>query len=121
MDQELKTKWVAALRSGDYKQGNGYLHKIEWDGSESFCCVGVLCKIASETHPELISVSRTQFAVSYAGRCNMVDEETCESLMLPNRDTLAALAIKNDGWFIYNGRGNGWAFNRIADYIEENL
>lgn len=40
MDIELKSKWVDALRSGNFKQGAGYL---EHDGKH--CCLGVLCEI----------------------------------------------------------------------------
>lgn len=39
---ELKTKWCAALRSGEYKQGICSLYNIEEDGSHSYCCLGVL-------------------------------------------------------------------------------
>lgn len=40
MDQEVKAKWVAALRSGEYPQGKGALNR---DGK--FCCLGVLCDV----------------------------------------------------------------------------
>jgi len=42
MDNDLKQKWVTALRSGDYRQGQGHLHA---DGE--FCCLGVLCDVAN--------------------------------------------------------------------------
>lgn len=41
MNPEVKAKWTAALRSGDYQQGRGGLLK---DGK--YCCLGVLCDIA---------------------------------------------------------------------------
>lgn len=41
MNQEIKNKWVAALRSGDYRQGKNALRKGEYH-----CCLGVLCEIA---------------------------------------------------------------------------
>lgn len=37
---ELKQKWIEALRSGDYEQCNGLLHSRKKD-----CCLGVLAKI----------------------------------------------------------------------------
>ena len=40
MDPEIKAQWTAALRSGDYIQGKGYLNT-----NGKFCCVGVLCEI----------------------------------------------------------------------------
>lgn len=43
-------KWVHALRSGEFTQGNGRLCKIETlvDGREEkyFCCLGVACELA---------------------------------------------------------------------------
>ena len=41
MNQEIKTKWVNALRSGDYEQGQGALRNF--DGQ--YCCLGVLCDL----------------------------------------------------------------------------
>ena len=43
MDPELKAKWVAALRSGEYKQGRDVLHNNK---SNTYCCLGVLCRVA---------------------------------------------------------------------------
>lgn len=37
-------KWLAALRSGEYKQGRGVLD----DGQGRYCCLGVACKLAAE-------------------------------------------------------------------------
>jgi hypothetical protein len=41
MNQEYKTEWLAALRSGEYDQGKFKLkHK-----DNTFCCLGVLCDL----------------------------------------------------------------------------
>lgn len=47
MNPEIKAKWVAALRSGEYKQGTCFL-KQESDHPHAFCCLGVLCDIAAK-------------------------------------------------------------------------
>ena len=44
MNKKIKTKWVKALRSGQYDQTQGYLCEISKKG-DSFCCLGVLCDI----------------------------------------------------------------------------
>lgn len=44
MNKEIKEKWVAALRSGKYRQGKKVLNHY----NESFCCLGVLCELAIE-------------------------------------------------------------------------
>jgi hypothetical protein len=46
VDKKLKTKWVAALRSGKYKQGRDQLKTVLEPGKPpQFCCLGVLKEI----------------------------------------------------------------------------
>jgi len=40
---ELAKKWIEALRSGKYKQGEGQLV-----GVNKFCCLGVLCDVVKD-------------------------------------------------------------------------
>jgi len=40
MKPEVKAKWIAALRSGEYAQGQNR-HRTK----DSFCCLGVLCDL----------------------------------------------------------------------------
>jgi hypothetical protein len=42
-DKAFCTEWVAALRSGKYLQGWGFLTKIMPDRTELNCCLGVAC------------------------------------------------------------------------------
>lgn len=44
MNKEIKQQWVAALRSGDYRQGTGTLKNRRGE----FCCLGVLCDLAEK-------------------------------------------------------------------------
>lgn len=43
LDAETKAKWIAALRSGDYKQTKNALKNSY---SDSYCCLGVLCVVS---------------------------------------------------------------------------
>lgn len=45
MNEDVKKKWIKALRSGKYKQTKGKL-KSKYN---SFCCLGVLCDLHSKT------------------------------------------------------------------------
>ena len=45
MNKEVKALWIAALRSGEYKQGAGRLGYTQ-DGVTKHCCLGVLCELA---------------------------------------------------------------------------
>lgn len=40
---ERVKKWVAALESGEYKQGQFYLHDAE---NQTYCCLGVACDLS---------------------------------------------------------------------------
>lgn len=42
MNPEWKAKWLAALRSGKYKQTSKYLRT-----EEGYCCLGVLCDLVA--------------------------------------------------------------------------
>lgn len=44
MNSVIKAQWLAALRSGEYEQGSERLR----DEENCFCCLGVLCDIASK-------------------------------------------------------------------------
>jgi len=49
LDRDVKRKWLAALRSGEFEKGQHCLY----DG-DSYCCLGVLCKVigAEERHTD---------------------------------------------------------------------
>jgi hypothetical protein len=60
MNPEIKRKWVEALRSGRFRQGQGFLKKddVIYDPNDpldvpptpvqTYCCLGVLCELAAE-------------------------------------------------------------------------
>lgn len=49
MNKKIAKRWVAALRSGDYKQAKGQLRTSD----DGFCCLGVLCNLHAEAHPKI--------------------------------------------------------------------
>jgi hypothetical protein len=53
MDKSIKEQWVAALRSGQYKQASGALKCLD-----SYCCLGVLsdlyCKATNKDWDNLV-------------------------------------------------------------------
>ena len=48
MLNENAKKWVAALRSGEYKQGTGRLHDA---ADNAYCCLGVACEVYNKENP----------------------------------------------------------------------
>jgi hypothetical protein len=47
LDNTIKERWLNALTSGEYSQGEGFLR-----AGDHYCCLGVLCDVMSKTEPE---------------------------------------------------------------------
>jgi hypothetical protein len=110
MDQELKAKWVKALRSGEYEQGASVLR----DG-KYYCCLGVLAECAGakwneEGNPTLDG----QLIKAYSS------EHLRDGFAGLETKTQSYLAQMNDG-YLQGGNGEAASFTEIADYIEANL
>jgi len=122
MDAEIKAKWVAALRSGEYKQTRHLLRTTD----DKYCCLGVLGTICApekwvketqETDPG----ANTAY-YHFAGEESLLPSEFAEKLGLDG-STQDKLTILNDGQ-----EGHRFAehiephsFEQIADWIEKNL
>ena len=63
MNQEIKQEWIAALRSGEYKQATGLLNNCE-----GMCCLGVLCDLYAKKHSEVEWVFKQP--EEYTGKLN---------------------------------------------------
>jgi hypothetical protein len=49
MRKLIAKKWIKALQSGKYKQGEGYLKQINSRGKTRHCCLGVLCELYNDS------------------------------------------------------------------------
>jgi hypothetical protein len=98
---DVKKKWVAALRSGDYTQGHGCLRR-----DYKYCCLGVLC--------DVIDPGR------WYGDSYMYGVERA-SAYLPNKlRENVSLSISHER--ILSQRNDlAQTFDEIAEYIEKNL
>jgi hypothetical protein len=112
MNKELKDRWVAALRGGDYEQGDGSLC-ADNSGKLSYCCLGVLCDIVNPhnwKHHGCGNSSMYQF------------ENDEESWDMPTKSFLESRGIS---WWeaetLSNMNDGGESFSVIATYIEERL
>ena len=114
MNQQIKEKWMNALRSGEYSQTRGYLRT-----TEGFCCLGVLCDLYSkETGTEWVENYELENSSSFLEEFATLPKEVMEwsGLEYPNPyfdfENGVSLASLNDG---------GKEFNEIADVIEKYL
>lgn len=109
MDAQLKAKWVEALRSRRFRQASGNLREKSSARHYSYCCLGVLCRVADakwkEGRPVLNDRPMEQPGASYLSNYAL-------KLFGLSQAKQELLAEKND---------TGSSFPEIADYIEKNL
>lgn len=110
MKKELKERWIAALRSGDYSQSLGCLQD-----QYGWCCLGVLCNIVDGTQWVEYDGDDRSHEYNYDFGSVVVSDmppsEWLENHGLPY-DVAKHLAAQND---------DGVQFVEIAKYIEENV
>lgn len=112
MDAEIKSKWLAALRSGEYKQTKDVLCQLVEDkGTHAgHCCLGVLCEVmglASE-----VADDGKWFLDEGGSAKNRIYMPTNASNRAGIRQSEGELMGMNDA---------GKPFAEIADWIEQNL
>lgn len=105
----LKERWVAALRSGEYKQTAGALHD-----QHGYCCLGVLCEVADLSDPVTLTDANDYDPNMVPWRSLAMTDEFEEGRLLVHQagltdDEASALATLND---------QGVSFDEIADEIE---
>jgi hypothetical protein len=103
---KMKATWIAALRSGKYKQGRNRLARnSEKPGEYEFCCMGVL---GISQKRRLKNILNAEF---------LSEVNLCPAALLAKdpdgTDMEERLADFNDE--------RGWSFKRIATWIEKNL
>ena len=109
MNKSLKKKWTKALRSDEYVQGEGRLVMPCKDYDE-FCCLGVLADTMGVEFEEIDGYSGLVIAGT---PCNT----TLPKPLLEK----AGLNFGEQSELIYLNDLDCLDFNRIADWIDENL
>jgi hypothetical protein len=104
-EQEIKTKWLEALRSGKYRQVQGTLKGITEDGQEGYCCLGVLLSIQGIEPPVCVAEEKS---------LNGIDEGPKD---LYDRTAEIIGACVQEIGIDMNDSGN--TFREIADAIEK--
>lgn len=124
MNEEIKSRWVSKLTSGEYSQTTGTLN-----AGDGYCCLGVLCEIAVEDGIVIKTVGSSGRAV-YTSKVNQSD---VSADILPY-DVVAWAGLNDTNpdvtYFDSNGlqlddnlaelNDNGMKFEEIAKLIDEN-
>lgn len=114
MNPEIKARWVAALRSGEYKQGEGELRSK----TERFCCLGVLCDLKDDSAWER---DDAEFPYGY-GSVAEYDLPPQEVGAWAGFDWyVTEVTISGKRMTLYDHNDAGRTFAEIADAIEAQL
>lgn len=117
MNKEIKARWIAALRSGEYRQGRGWL-KTEDD---SYCCLGVLCELAVQDGIIRPTIKRDDLWWFDGTDTKLLPTPVIRWAELPdNSDVDAVHGGVHNSLAELNDIGE-YSFAQIADVIEDSL
>lgn len=133
MNPDVKAQWLAALRSGDYKQVTGALkrefRRHEYDGvtEVGYCCLGVLCEVAVKNDVIEPSVPQEGYTAywTYDGANETLPDGVREWAGLADISPSVPSPYGDGGTRIqelaYLNDDQGKTFAEIADLIEAGL
>jgi len=114
MNKQIKSKWLKALRSNEYVQGQDAL--CTTNSVDKFCCLGVLCDVRAGMDKSLgWEITKVR------------DEDPNELVFLGQSLALSSSMLK---WAGLTGEeqdelaemnDSGKSFSKIANFIEETL
>lgn len=111
MKPAIKKRWLAALRSGQYKQTREVL-----TNGKGFCCLGVLCNLHAIEHGK--EWRQTADGVVYL---NMAEPDEVSVRVLKWAGLPLMTPQLPDGRDLGEINDSGTNFRRIADLIEKFL
>lgn len=120
MDAELKAEWVAALRSGDYKQGYTYLCRPD----RKMCCLGVLADVDGQlvddemsfSYPDFQGVRHTNGEVNRYLLTPELVERYGFGVVVEEDDAVQGCEVQT--FLSFRNDTSGWSFDEIADWVE---
>lgn len=125
MKQEIKDEWVTELRSGDYEQSRMRLRRRNDQGTDEFCCLGVLCEIAVK-HQVIAPAVLNEFGNDYTyfdgdeRHSAYLPDSVVAWAELPNTDPKVQLPTGGRESLVHMN-DEGQSFDRIADVVENLL
>lgn len=115
MNHEIKTKWLAALRSGDYRKSVHVLKRYFTTTKPGYCCMGVLCDIIKDDFghaSDLLEQNEPgSFHNAKKSKFAVLDQSALHftGVSPQHQRTLTSMNDK------------GATFERIANYIEKHV
>ena len=109
---EIIEKWITALESGKYRQGNSYLVSENGYGNRDFCCLGVLCDVMGLDTEKLYQDMETGLPDKVAKKMGITNLAALSTPIQYRGSRFDDLARLND---------SGVRFKTIARIIREQL
>lgn len=112
MNENMR-KWIAALRSGEFKQGTGTLRTHD----DTYCCLGVACELhRREVGGKWDKFVDFQNPFSYLCARNYLPMEVMKWLGVDHNNPMVSVLGRYHHLAILNDKGRG--FKEIADAID---
>ena len=114
MNQDIKAKWVTALRSGKYTRGKEFLQR-----NGRYCCLGVLCDIAASEN--VVTAAKLGNIVNYDNMRHVLPTAVLKWADIKTPFVYLDNPVK--GWTSLTGLNDSSSatFAEIADVIETQL
>lgn len=120
MNPEVKELWIAALESGDYRQG-----RLALKDDGKYCCLGVLCELASRAISLEVEVEvdyDDNSTTSYDGETGYLPLSVQEWAEIDNKVGRLSNSIQDENgihWSLSQLNDGGYSFKEIAEVIRE--
>jgi hypothetical protein len=125
----LQLLWIAALKSGKFRQGTGQLAERK-SKHVNYCCLGVACALTNKMAgklglEKLEKAFITDEAITFDGSQYRLPFALVAPLRLRDDKGVLAKPVKdNEGEYAETladlNDMAGWTFKQIAEYIEKN-
>jgi hypothetical protein len=124
MNKEIAKKWVKALRSGKYKQGQAVLHGTK-GGKDTHCCLGVLCDLYQQDRrskkKKMLNVDYYWGGVTYDGAETDLPDAVLKWAGMKTNDGTWDIEDGEISNLVYLNDDKRSSFNKIASIIEKNV
>lgn len=127
MRKEIAKKWIKALRSGKYKQGEVYLKQFDSHGEPKHCCLGVLCELYNDNmrknHKKTLSTKIRNKITTDCVVFNNREGELPRVVMKWSgiNDPIGRFSDLNNIGSLADMNDCGKTFKTISNFIEKNV
>ena len=129
MKKEIAKRWIKALRSGKYKQGQSFLKQYDTKNQPRHCCLGVLCELYNDSmkknHKKTLTTKTFDDGLFSNGCVKFGGKEDFLPISVRKWAGMKSKDGKLDNHLFYNSLADmndfGKTFKTISNTIEKNI